>query len=52
MTVRLNNEEDIQGKTIWADEMIDLAIVKINTDKKLNVASLGDSDALSIGILP
>ena len=49
VTVRLNNEEDIQGKTIWADEMIDLAIVKINTDKKLNVASLGDSDALSIG---
>ena len=29
--------------------MIDLAIVKINTDEKLNAASLGDSDALSIG---
>ena len=49
VTVRLNNEEDIQGKTIWADEMIDLAIVKINTKEKLNVATLGDSDALSIG---
>ena len=49
VTVRLNNEKDIQGKTIWADEMIDLAIVKINTDEKLNAASLGDSDALSIG---
>ena len=49
VTVRLNNEKDIQGKTIWADEKVDLAIVKINTDEKLNVASLGDSDKLSIG---
>lgn len=49
VTVRLNNEKDIQGKTIWADENVDLAIVKINTDEKLNVASLGDSDKLSIG---
>ena len=49
VTVRLNNEEDIQGKTIWADENVDLAIVKINTKEKLNVATLGDSDALSIG---
>lgn len=49
VTVRLNNEKDIQGKTIWADDMIDLAIVKIDTKDKLNVASLGDSDALSIG---
>lgn len=49
VTVRLNNEKDLQGKTIWADDMIDLAIVKIDTDDKLNVASLGDSDALSIG---
>lgn len=49
VTVRLNNENDLEGKTIWADEMIDLAIVKINTDEKLNVASLGDSDKLQIG---
>ncbi|MDU3010635.1 MAG: trypsin-like peptidase domain-containing protein [Peptoniphilus harei] len=49
VTVRLNNEKDLQGKTIWADENVDLAIVKINTKDKLNVASLGDSDALSIG---
>lgn len=49
VTVRLNNEKDIEGKTIWADENVDLAIVKINTKEKLNVASLGDSDALSIG---
>ena len=49
VTVRLNNEKDLQGKTIWADDMIDLAIVKINTNDKLNVASLGDSDDLSIG---
>ncbi|MFR7761307.1 MAG: S1C family serine protease, partial [Peptoniphilus grossensis] len=49
VTVRLNNEKDIEGKTIWADENVDLAIVKINTKEKLNVATLGDSDALSIG---
>ena len=49
VTVRLNNEKDLEGKTIWADENVDLAIVKINTKEKLNVATLGDSDALSIG---
>ncbi|NMW85222.1 PDZ domain-containing protein [Peptoniphilus sp. AGMB00490] len=49
VTVRLNNEKDIQGKTIWADENVDLAIVKVNTNEKLNVATLGDSDKLSIG---
>lgn len=49
VTVRLNNEKDIQGKTIWADDMIDLAIVKIDTNEKLNVATLGDSDSLEIG---
>lgn len=49
VTVRLNNEKDIEGKTIWADEMIDLAIVKIDTDEKLVAAELGDSDAINIG---
>lgn len=49
VTVRLNNETDLEGKTIWADEMIDLAIVKINSQEKLNAAVLGDSDALQIG---
>lgn len=49
VTVRLNNETDLEGKTIWADEMIDLAIVKINSQEKLNAADLGDSDALQIG---
>lgn len=49
VTVRLNNGKDIQGKTIWADDMIDLAIVKIDTNEKLNVATLGDSDSLEIG---
>ncbi|WP_425516611.1 S1C family serine protease [Peptoniphilus ovalis] len=49
VTVRLNDETDIQGKTIWADEMIDLAIVKIDTNEKLTAAELGDSDAINIG---
>lgn len=49
VTVRLNNEKDLDGKTIWADEMIDLAIVKVDTKDKLNAASLGDSDELEIG---
>lgn len=47
--VQLDNEETVDGETIWADENVDLAIVKINTKTKLTVASLGDSDKLQIG---
>lgn len=44
----MNNGESVQGKVVWVQEDIDLAIIKINK-KNLNVAKLGDSDNLKIG---
>jgi S1-C subfamily serine protease len=38
----------VKGKVVWADENLDMAVVKINADK-LTPAQLGDSRALSVG---
>ncbi|MBP2024818.1 S1C family serine protease [Peptoniphilus stercorisuis] len=47
--VLLNDGTTIEGKPIWADSSIDVAIVKVNTTEKLKSAELGDSDELQIG---
>lgn len=47
--VQLNDGTTVDGKPIWTDTSIDLAIVKINTDKKLKPAELGDSATLKVG---
>ena len=48
MTVNLENGDSVQGKVVWTQEDIDLAIIKIDRNN-LNVAKLGDSDNLRIG---
>ncbi len=46
--VNLENGESLQGKVLWAEENIDLAIVKVNKEN-LEFAKLGDSDEIRIG---
>lgn len=48
LIVNLENGETAQGKVIWCDENIDLAIVKVDK-KNLIPAKIGDSDNLKIG---
>lgn len=46
--VNLENGESLQGKVLWTEENIDLAIVKINKEN-LEFAKLGNSDEIRIG---
>lgn len=48
-TVALDNNETVVGKPIWVDTLIDIAVVKVETDYPLTAAELGDSDGLEIG---
>lgn len=49
VNVQINKDLTVEGKPIWADENIDLAVVKVNTKEKLIPADFGDSDKLNIG---
>ena len=48
ITVRLSNGENLQGKLLWTDQSLDLAIVKIEKEGLTTVA-LGDSDSVHVG---
>jgi serine protease Do len=48
ITVSLYDGRNLEGKTVWADPVLDLAIVKIQADN-LAVASLGDSKSIRVG---
>lgn len=48
VNVTLSNGEKIQGKVVWNEEIIDLAIIKINA-RNLAVAKLGDSENVFVG---
>lgn len=48
INVTLDNGKAVQGKVIWNEPNIDLAIVKID-EKNLQSISLGDSDKLKVG---
>lgn len=48
ITVLFENGEKVEGKTIWNDPVLDLAIVKVETTG-LPTATLGDSDELQVG---
>ncbi len=48
LMVSLYDGRDVRGQMVWADPVLDLAIVKINADK-LTTATLGDSKAIRIG---
>jgi len=47
-SITLSDGTSYTGKTIWADEVIDLAIIKIDASN-LNYATLGDSNNIKIG---
>ncbi len=49
ITVRLPNGEEYDGKIVGADEMTDLAVLKITRDEPFPFLKLGNSDDLSIG---
>lgn len=46
--VTLEDGREFTGSTMWSNENIDIAIVKINATG-LNYLTLGDSDQISIG---
>lgn len=46
--VSLFDGREVKGKAVWADETLDLAIIKIDADN-LTVATLGDSKNLTVG---
>lgn len=48
VNVTLSNGEKVQGKVVWNEEIIDLAIIKINA-RNLAVAKLGDSENIFVG---
>ncbi len=48
ITVTLENGLEVQGKTVWIEGNLDLAIIKIEAEN-LTPAVLGDSDSLRIG---
>lgn len=49
VTVSLSDGASVAGKVIGADPLTDLAVVKIDTNKELPVATFGNSDALQVG---
>lgn len=49
ITVSLIDGRTVNGKAVWTDPTLDLAIVKIDTTDNLTVAPLGDSKALTVG---
>ena len=46
--ITLSTGKNYTGTVVWSNSDIDMSIIKIN-EKKLNYASLGDSDAISVG---
>lgn len=49
ITVSLIDGRTVNGKAIWTDPTLDLAIVKIDTTDNLTVAKLGNSKTVAVG---
>jgi serine protease Do len=49
--IRLADSRRLPARVIGADRQIDLAILKIESDKELPILPLGDSDAIRVGDL-
>jgi serine protease Do len=49
ITVRLLDKRKFKGKVIGRDPKTDLALVKVDSDKPLPAAELGDSDSARVG---
>ncbi len=50
ISVLFENGDNLEGKILWFDPTIDLAIIKVETTNA-HVADLGDSDSLEVGEL-
>jgi S1-C subfamily serine protease len=50
INVLFENGDKVQGRVLWYDATLDLAVVKVSASN-LNVAELGDSDAIRVGEL-
>jgi len=49
VTIKLSDGEEVQGKVIGADPDSEVAVVKIDVDKKLTYLKLADSEQLEVG---
>jgi serine protease Do len=49
--VRLADGQCLQAKTVAADGQVDLALLKLETDRELPTLALGDSDGVTVGDL-
>jgi Do/DeqQ family serine protease len=49
ITVRLATKEELRGKVVGRDPKTDLAVVRVEGDRELPEAVLGDSDRLRVG---
>jgi serine protease Do len=49
VVVTLANQQELQAKVVGRDPKTDLAVLKVETQDKLPVATLGDSEALRVG---
>lgn len=49
VTVTLKDGRQFEGEVLGADEVTDMALVKIQTDSDLPIAPLGDSDQVQVG---
>jgi len=47
--VTFSDDESIEAEVIGRDEKTDLAILKVETDKKLTAVDFGDSDVMKVG---
>lgn len=47
--VKFDNGKELKGELKGSDAKLDLALIKVTTDEKLIVASLGDSDVIEVG---
>jgi len=47
--VKFDNGKELKGELKGSDAKLDLALIKVTTEEKLPVASLGDSDTIEVG---
>ena len=51
ISVILNSGEELKATLVGEDEKTDIAILKVDTDKELTAATLGDSSSVEVGEL-
>lgn len=49
VTTLFNDGSQKQGKVLWEDANLDLAVIKVDTDKALTPVDVGNSDKIQIG---